>query len=95
MAERVMKEGGATAESRVAYAFRLATGRLPGAAERALLLDFLAFQRDEFRARPEDAVTFLAQGERARDAKLDATELAAYATLSSFILNLDETITKE
>ena len=94
MAERVMKEGGAKPEDRIAYAFRLATGRLPVAGERDLLLKFFTFQRDAFVARPGDAVKYLAQGERPRDETLNATELAAYATLSSFILNLDETITK-
>jgi len=38
---------------------------------------------------------YLSQGERPRDQRLDATELAAYAALSSFILNLDETINKQ
>jgi hypothetical protein len=95
MAERVMKEGGAAPEPRIAFAFRLATGRAPSAAERKLLLDFFSFQREAFRARPDDAATYLTQGERPRDPALDATELAAYATVSSFILNLDETITKE
>ena len=94
MAERVMKEGGATPETRVAFAFRLATGRTPTAAERDVLLKFYTYQRDTFQARPEAAVKYLAQGERPRDEKLNAAELAAYATLSSFVLNLDETITK-
>jgi hypothetical protein len=95
MAERVMKEGGAGQDGRIAFAFRLATGRLPNASERALLAKFYTFQYEAFQAKPDDAVKFLSQGERARDQKLNATELAAYATLSSFILNLDETITKE
>jgi len=94
MAERVMKAGGVRPEERIAYAFRLATGRLPNANERDLLLKFFTFQRDAFVARPGDAVKYLAQGERRRDETLNPTELAAYATLSSFILNLDETITK-
>ena len=34
-------------------------------------------------------------GESPRDAKLDAAELAAWTTVASAILNLDETITKE
>ena len=88
------REGGATPETRVAFAFRLATGRTPTAAERDVLLKFYTYQRDTFQARPEAAVKYLAQGERPRDEKLNAAELAAYATLSSFVLNLDETITK-
>jgi hypothetical protein len=34
-------------------------------------------------------------GESARDKRLDASELAAWTTVASVILNLDETITKE
>ena len=41
------------------------------------------------------AQKYLAQGEAPRDEKLDARELAAYATVASLILNLDETVTKE
>jgi hypothetical protein len=94
MAERVIKEGGVRPDDRVAFAFRLATARLPTPAERAVLMDFLAFQRQSFEARPADAMKYLTQGERPRDQALNAPELAAYAALSSFILNLDETITK-
>jgi hypothetical protein len=95
MAERVMKEGGSNDEPRIAFAFRLATGRTPTAAELKLLMSFFGFQRDAFRARPDDAAKYLAQGARPRDQRLEAGELAAYAALTSFILNLDETITKQ
>ncbi len=39
LAERAVREGGATPESRLAYAFRLATGRDPDAVEARTLLD--------------------------------------------------------
>jgi hypothetical protein len=94
MAERVMKEGGTAPDSRVAFAFRLATGRAPTAAERAVLLEFYTYQREAFQATPDAAAKYLKQGERPRDETLNATDLAAYAALSSFVLNLDETITK-
>jgi hypothetical protein len=34
-------------------------------------------------------------GDAPRDAKLNVSELAAYTTVASVILNMDETITKE
>ena len=48
-----------------------------------------AFRRD----RPS-AVKLLSVGESPRDMTLDAAELAAWTTVASVILNLDETITK-
>ena len=41
-AERAVREGGATPEARLAYAFRLATGRAPDAEETRVLLDTYA-----------------------------------------------------
>jgi hypothetical protein len=58
---------------------------------RSLLSERLAsFQRD----RPS-AVNLVDVGESPRDKRLDASELAAWTTVASVILNLDETITKE
>ena len=58
---------------------------------RALLAKQLAgFRRDKKAARD-----LLAVGEWKSDPGLDATELAAWSMVSSTILNLDETITKE
>ena len=47
------------------------------------------------RAIPRRRGRYLSQGESPRDEELDVSELAAYATVASLILNLDETITKE
>ncbi len=55
----------------------------------------LASYLDDYKAKPEAAAKYLSQGESPRDAELDASELAAYSTVASLILNLDETITKE
>jgi hypothetical protein len=38
---------------------------------------------------------YLEQGESRPDAKLDRRELAAYASVGSLLLNLDESMTKE
>jgi hypothetical protein len=93
--ERMMKEGGATPGERMAFVFRLATGRDPSSQEQALLVRAFQSQLDRFQSKPGSAEKFLAQGEAPRAAGLPANELAAYATIASIVLNLDEVVTKE
>jgi hypothetical protein len=94
LAERLLTEGGATAEERISLAFRLATARRPTARELAVLKDVLDRQRAIFHADGEAAARLLAVGEAPRNEQLDAVELAAWTMLASAILNLDETLTK-
>jgi hypothetical protein len=95
MAERMMREGGGTMASRIAYGFALATARTPHEREAQILAESLGFYRDEFQRDPAAAARYLSQGGAPRDQKLDARELAAYAAVASLILNLDTTVTKE
>jgi hypothetical protein len=95
LGQRMMKEGGSTAEQRISFAFLLATGRSPGANEKTVLLESLHYALDRFQSNPQNAEKYLNQGEYPRDQKLDPKELAAYASVASLILNLDETITKQ
>jgi hypothetical protein len=95
MAERMMREGGDTPASRIAYGFELATARKPRESESEILLGSLAFSRDQFQSDPAAAATYLSQGAALRDEKLDARELAAYSVVASLILNLDAAVTKE
>jgi hypothetical protein len=95
MAERMIREGGATPEERIGYGFRLATSRRPEERERAVLLRGFHHYMDRYRTNPEAAKRLLSHGESASDASLAAPELAAYASVASLILNLDETVTKE
>jgi len=46
-------------------------------------------------ARPKSAAEFLQHGEAPRAAGLDTADLAAYTSIASLMLNLDETVTKE
>jgi len=93
--ERMMKEGGATPDERMAFVFRLATGRDPSSKEQALLVRAFQSQLDRFQSKPGSAEKFLAQGEAPKAAGLPANQLAAYATIASIVLNLDEVVTKE
>jgi len=93
--QRMMKEGGPSAGARLDYGFRLVTGRTPSTAERQILRDSLQYHLDYFSGRKNDVKAFLNQGEARGDASLDERELAAYTSVGSLLLNLDETVTKE
>ncbi|MBK5293050.1 MAG: DUF1553 domain-containing protein [Acidobacteriia bacterium] len=95
MAERMMREGGNSADDRIGYGFLLATARRPGAGEMEVLLASLRSYRDKFQTDPGAAEKLLSEGDSPRDAGLDARELAAYTGVASLIMNLDETVTKE
>jgi hypothetical protein len=93
LAERLLHRSGSDAD-RVAWAFRLATARIPSTQEKAILLRVLEQQRIHYKANRQAAEELLTTGEAPRDLTLDAAELAAWTLLSSTILNLDETVTK-
>jgi len=95
LAERMMREGGGTTASRIAYGFELATARVPREREAQILAESLGFYRDQFQSDPAAAARYLSQGEAPRDLNLDAHELAAYTAVASLILNLDAAVTKE
>ena len=80
---------------RIDYAYRRALGRHVKPAEQRVMLDYLSFQLDSFKTRPDAAVKYVNQGEAPRDQKLDTGELAAYTSLASLILNLNQTVMKE
>ena len=94
MAERLMKDGGAGDGQRAAYAFRLATSRLPHDDELKVLLDVYRAARRRFHEDPEAAKLLIQVGESTPDGSLAIDELAAWTMVANMILNLDETITK-
>jgi hypothetical protein len=94
LAERTMKEGGATPETRLAYMFRLTTARRPDAKEMA---DLLAAYKDHLATYTRDAAKakqLISVGELKPDAKLNPSELAAWTMIANLLLNLDEVINK-
>jgi hypothetical protein len=95
LAQRAMTEGGKSVASRIAFAFRHATARMPSAKEAQLLRDLFQREIAHYRADKKASVDLLGVGESKWDSKLDASELAAWTIVASAILNLDETITKE
>jgi hypothetical protein len=94
-AQRVMNEGGTAVPERIAYAFRVATARLPKESEIAILLDGFRRNLELFTAKPDAALKYVSYGEYPRDTQFDVSELAAYTSVTSLILNLNETVMKE
>ena len=93
--QRMLKEGGATPESRLQYGLRLLTARVPKPDELRVLKENLQYHRDYFASDPNKAAEWLKQGETPADPALDARELAAYGAVASLMLNLDEVVTKQ
>lgn len=94
-AQRVLQQGGPTPRERLAFAFRTATARAPGPQEMAALERSLRRALERYRRQPEEAKRLIAVGESKPDPALDPAELAAYASVCSLILNLDEVLSKE
>jgi hypothetical protein len=95
LAQRMIAEGGSSPAKRIRFAFRLATARAPSANEMQTLLDLARRELAEYRSDKDAAAKLLQVGESPADPKLNASELAAWTTVASTILSLDETITKE
>jgi len=94
LAERAMREGGTTAELRIAYMFRLATGRHPDGDEVSELLSLFEDHSTEYKNDLESAKELLAIGESKPYSTLDTAQLAAWTMVANLVLNLDEVITK-
>ena len=108
MAARVMREAGsggsagggsasadAVRDDRLAYAFKLATGRPPTDRERAVLAASFDRYLATYRADRPAAEKLTGVGESPKATGLDVAEHAAYTATCNVILNLDETVTKE
>ncbi|MBM3755826.1 MAG: DUF1553 domain-containing protein [Acidobacteria bacterium] len=95
LAERMMLEGGATLAARIRFGFALATSRLPTVSELAVLQVGFERRLAAYRANAGATAKLLEAGESPREPSLNAVELAAYTTVASVLLNLDEVITKQ
>ena len=91
----MIREGGAEPDARLRYGFRLLTSRTPDARELKVLQSNLAFHRDYFASDAARAQSMVSLGESKPDPAIAPAELAAYASVASLMLNLDEVISKE
>jgi uncharacterized protein DUF1553/concanavalin A-like lectin/glucanase superfamily protein len=94
LAERSIHEGGGDADARLAYTFRLATGRKPDAEEELVLRKKLKEMLADFQGDSAGAGALIGVGASPHDTAIPASELAAYTAVTNMILNLDEVITK-
>lgn len=94
LAERAIREGGATPQARLEYGFRLATGRMPNAEELGVLLKTFDGMLADYRADEASAEALIQVGASRRSVTVSASELAAYMAVSNMILNMDEVVTK-
>lgn len=93
--QRMMKEGGADAESKLQFGMRLLTGRRLRPEELRIFEESLSYHRDYFASDLKRAQALLKQGDSPADSSLPPADLAAYASVASLMLNLDEVISKE
>lgn len=94
MGERIMKEGGASEDEKISFAFETATARLPSEREVQILKDVYNQELEDFRSDAEAAKELVSVGESQPDENCDPAELAAWTQVASTILNLDEVVTK-
>ena len=93
LAERVLVES-TTDDERIAAAFQICVSRQPTAHERRILSETLQLARERFRQDRTAAEKLLSVGRSATQQSLAIEELAAWTTVTSLLLNLDETISK-
>jgi hypothetical protein len=95
LAEKSIRESGGEPSSAIDVAFRRVLCRLPSPEERQLLLDEFWRRAQSFEHHPEQAEQFLAVGETPVARDMRPATLAAFTAVTSLLLNLDETVTRE
>ena len=93
-AQRLMTEVSASPEDRIRYAYRLALCRSARPVEVQVMLGVYRDQLARYRADRTQAEKLLAVGESPRNKALDVAEHAAWTSVASVLLNLDEVISK-
>jgi len=95
LANRMIKEGGATPEARLNYAFMWTLSRPASADEERILEASLKRRVEHYRKNLKAAKKLISTGDALNVPHTDPAELAAYTITASTILNMDETLTKE
>jgi hypothetical protein len=95
LAQRMMQEGGSAVDARLAHGFRLLLARAPKPAELAILRAAYERARADFETDAVAAKALLAVGEAKSEVPPNPAELAAFTSVASTLLNLDEAFTKE
>jgi hypothetical protein len=90
LARRLLKEGGATDDTRLRFAFSLCLSREPDANELATLKTLLAKSSAQYKADAALALKMATDPLGPADKGADLPTLAAWTAVSSVIMNLDE-----
>ena len=94
LAQRMIKEGGQTAQERVTYGYRLVAARQPKPIVANILIAAYNEELENFKKNTEAADKLLNVGESKRDETINNAEHAAWTIVASMLLNLDEVITR-
>jgi mono/diheme cytochrome c family protein len=94
LGRRMVKEGGATTESRVTYGFRLCLARPPQEKEVQRLAAMFTQARNGYTNSPADALKLATEPLGPLAAGQDAADMAAWTLVGNVLLNLDETLAK-
>ena len=94
-AERLLHDPSQSVPKRIELAYLYAVNRLPHDHETTILANLLQTYQQMYADDLDTAEQFLTIGDSDWDRNLDARELAAYAGMTSLILNLDEVVTKQ
>jgi hypothetical protein len=90
----VTNEKTSSDEERLHWAWRAVTGRQAKSEEIDLLRGLLEKHRKHFGEQPDAAGALVSVGMSMRDESIDASELAAWTSVSRALLNLNETISR-
>jgi hypothetical protein len=94
LAARMIRDGGATPQSRIDFAFRMAVGRPATDAEARILMLLREKHAAQYAADKDSADAVLTNGESKPPEGVDPSELAAWTSVARAILNLHETVTR-
>jgi hypothetical protein len=94
LAQRAMKDGGSSDESKLDYVSRWILSRSLTKAERNIFLNSLTRLRERYESDSKAAAETLKVGDSQCDASLPPAELAAWTMIASEILNVDEALSK-
>jgi hypothetical protein len=90
LARRICHDGGATAEAKGAYGFRVCLSRPPQEAELRRLISVYETAKSRYAADPTAALAIATEPLGKLPDGMDAAEAAAWTVVSNVILNLDE-----
>ena len=93
-AQRMIHEGGDSAQQRITWAWLTTTSRPPTADELELVANTLTKHLNRYTSDEAAAGELITYGESKPDEKIPAADLAAYTLIANLILNLDETVNK-